>query len=82
MAIIVAIRFTAPRNTEDESESLLASPAIVKMRGGNHSKDIREYEITSEGLVIGPRVAGYRGLITGIPEWTGQSILESETPLE
>ena len=23
---------------------------VVKMRGGDHSKDIREYEITSEGL--------------------------------
>jgi len=41
---------------------------IVKMRGGNHSKDIREYEITSEGIVlIGPRLRGYQGLITGIP---------------
>jgi circadian clock protein KaiC len=41
---------------------------IVKMRGGNHSKDIREYEITSEGIVlIGPRLRGYQGLITGVP---------------
>jgi circadian clock protein KaiC len=22
---------------------------VIKMRGGNHSKDIREYEITSKG---------------------------------
>ncbi len=41
---------------------------VVKMRGGNHSKDIREYEITSEGLQIGARLTGYRGLITGVPE--------------
>jgi circadian clock protein KaiC len=41
---------------------------IVKMRRGNHSKDIREYEITLEGLTIGPRLTGYRGLITGVPE--------------
>jgi circadian clock protein KaiC len=42
---------------------------IVKMRGGNHSKDIREYQITSEGLVIiGPRLTGFRGLTTGNPE--------------
>jgi len=41
---------------------------VIKMRGGNHSKDIREYEITAEGIVlIGPRVRGYQGLITGIP---------------
>jgi circadian clock protein KaiC len=42
---------------------------VVKMRGGKHSRDIREYDITSDGLVIiGPRFRGYRGLITGIPE--------------
>ena len=25
---------------------------VIKMRGGNHAKDIREYEITSKGVVI------------------------------
>jgi circadian clock protein KaiC len=40
---------------------------IVKMRGGDHSKDIREYEITSGGLRVGDRLKGYRGLITGVP---------------
>ncbi len=42
--------------------------AVVKMRGGDHSKDIREYEITPAGLVIGEQLTGYRGLITGVPE--------------
>ena len=43
--------------------------AVIKMRGGDHSKDIREYEITSEGLMIlGGRLKKYRGLITGVPE--------------
>ena len=28
---------------------------VIKMRGGNHSKDIREYVITDKGVVvIGP----------------------------
>jgi circadian clock protein KaiC len=41
---------------------------VIKMRGGNHAKDIREYEITSEGVVIlGKRLANYQGLISGIP---------------
>lgn len=43
---------------------------VVKMRGGNHSKEIREYDITSDGVVIGKRLQGYRGLITGVPERT------------
>ena len=46
---------------------------VVKMRGGNHSKAIREYQITSDGLVIiVPTLKGFRGLITGIPERIGR----------
>jgi circadian clock protein KaiC len=38
------------------------------MRGGNHAKDIREYEITDKGVVIlGKRLTNYQGLISGIP---------------
>jgi len=40
---------------------------VVKMRGGDHSKDICEYEITPHGLQVGPRLAGYRGLILESP---------------
>ena len=40
---------------------------VVKMRGGNHSKDIREYEITTNGIVVGERISGYERLITGVP---------------
>jgi circadian clock protein KaiC len=43
---------------------------VVKMRGNGHSKDIREYEVTSDGLVVGERVTGYQGLITGSPRLT------------
>ena len=46
---------------------------VVKMRGGEHSKDIREYDITAKGLVIGERLKGYSGLITGVPEPLGES---------
>lgn len=41
--------------------------AVVKMRGGKHSNDIREYEIGSAGIIIGSRMRGYRGLTSGIP---------------
>ena len=54
---------------------------VVKMRGGDHSKDIREYEITPGGLRIGEKLTGYYGLITGVPKpinrgvWDGQAIM-------
>jgi circadian clock protein KaiC len=44
---------------------------VVKMRGGDHSKDIREYEITGKGMKIGDCLKGYRGLITGVPDLLG-----------
>jgi circadian clock protein KaiC len=45
---------------------------VIKKRGGNHSKDIREYVITDKGVVvIHPRRTDYNGLTTGIPEQTG-----------
>jgi circadian clock protein KaiC len=45
---------------------------VIKMRGGNHSKDIREYVITDKGVVIiQPRSTEYEGLTTGIPTRTG-----------
>ena len=46
---------------------------VVKMRGGNHSKDIREYVITDKGVVIiHPRQTEYASLTTGIPTRVGQ----------
>ncbi len=41
---------------------------VVKMRGGQHSKEMRAYEITSRGLVVGASLREYGGLITGVPE--------------
>ena len=41
---------------------------VLKMRGGAHSSDIREYEITSNGIAIGERLRDYTHLITGIPD--------------
>jgi len=42
---------------------------VIKMRGGNHSKDIREYVITGKGVVvIQPRHPEYNKLTTGLPE--------------
>lgn len=51
---------------------------VVKMRGGDHSKDIVEYDVTSEGLRLGGRVTGYHGLITGIPTPIGPMAQDSE----
>jgi circadian clock protein KaiC len=52
---------------------------VIKMRGGNHSKDIREYVITDKGVVIiHPRRTDYTRLTTGLPERIGH--LEEVAP--
>ena len=42
--------------------------AVVKVRSSQHSKDLREYEISSKGgIVVGRVLKGYEGLLTGTP---------------
>jgi len=56
---------------------------VIKMRGGNHSKDIREYIITDKGVVvIGPRQTDYTGLTTGIPTRVGRREEPAPEPRE
>jgi circadian clock protein KaiC len=43
---------------------------VVKMRGHAHSKELRLYEITADGLVVGEPLSGFRGLLTGSPTRT------------
>jgi circadian clock protein KaiC len=41
---------------------------VVKMRGGDHSKQIREYGITPAGIELaGSEMTGFSGLNTGVP---------------
>jgi circadian clock protein KaiC len=42
--------------------------AIIKTRSRKHSQDIRPYEITSRGIVVGSRLEGLVGIIGGTPE--------------
>lgn len=45
---------------------------VVKMRGGNHGKDIREYVINEHGMaLISPRRTDYARLTSGLPERIG-----------
>jgi circadian clock protein KaiC len=42
--------------------------AVAKVRASQHSKDIREYEITSKGgILVGAALRGYEGLLSGSP---------------
>jgi circadian clock protein KaiC len=42
--------------------------AVVKVRGSAHSKDMRAFAITADGIVMGAKLGKYEGLLTGSPE--------------
>jgi circadian clock protein KaiC len=50
--------------TEGQFKRVLS---VVKVRGSNHSKDIREFDITNDGIVIGDKLSNYAGITTGSP---------------
>jgi len=41
--------------------------SVVKVRGSEHSKDIRSFDITDEGIIVGETLSGYSGIMTGSP---------------
>jgi circadian clock protein KaiC len=47
--------------------------AVVKVRGSAHSDELRQFEITDEGIVIGNPVLAYEGLLGGQPRRTSAS---------
>ena len=44
--------------------------AVVKVRGSAHRKELRAFEITEDGIVVGETLGDYVGLLTGQPEVT------------
>lgn len=41
--------------------------SVVKVRGSEHSKDIRLFDVTGEGIVIGQTMSEYAGILSGRP---------------
>jgi len=46
--------------------------AVLKIRGSDHDKQLREFEITPEGIKIGVPFKDLEGLLTGTPRRTGE----------
>lgn len=45
--------------------------SAVKNRAGPHESTIRELSVAASGLVVGPVLTGFRGILTGVPEPLG-----------
>ncbi len=50
---------------------------ILKMRGSDHAKDIRQYEVTGQGVVIRSRFEGREGILSGSPHRMADSFMRA-----
>jgi circadian clock protein KaiC len=44
---------------------------VIKTRGRAHKHELRSYEITKRGVVVGDVIRGYEGIITSVPRFIG-----------
>lgn len=47
--------------------------SVIKNRGGAHEDTIRELRIDSSGVRVGEALSGFKGILTGTPEYVGQN---------
>jgi circadian clock protein KaiC len=47
--------------------------SVVKKRSGAHEDTIREFQLTSEGIKVGPPLTEFSGILTGTPTYVGDS---------
>jgi len=47
--------------------------SILKKRTGDHERTIREFRMGPGGLLIGEPLAGFHGVLTGVPEYKGEA---------
>ncbi|MGI6208548.1 MAG: RAD55 family ATPase [Anaerolineae bacterium] len=50
---------------------------VLKMRGSEHAKDIRQYEITDRGIRIQSRFEGREGILSGTPHRMADSFMRA-----
>ncbi|MDY7227632.1 ATPase domain-containing protein [Hyalangium rubrum] len=46
--------------------------SVLKKRTGTHEDTIREFQVDSDGVHVGPPLTGFRGILTGTPSYIGQ----------
>jgi circadian clock protein KaiC len=51
--------------------------SVVKKRTGAHEDTIREYQIGSRGVTLGPPLEGFQGVLSGVPTMVGPQTVRS-----
>jgi circadian clock protein KaiC len=47
--------------------------SVVKKRSGRHEHTIREFQLTPNGIQVGPPLTEFSGVFSGTPRYTGDS---------
>lgn len=47
--------------------------SVLKKRSGGHEDTIREFQLGPEGIMVGPALFEFQGVLTGVPTYTGES---------
>jgi circadian clock protein KaiC len=47
--------------------------SVAKKRSGGHERTIREFQVGAEGVRVGAPLTGFRGVLSGMPEYTGEA---------
>ena len=50
--------------------------SVIKKRGGNHERTIREFRLEPGGIHVGEPLTQFRGILTGVPVYEGESSRE------
>lgn len=52
--------------------------SVLKKRTGRHESTIRELKIDADGIRVGEKLEGFRGVLTGTPTYEGDGALLEE----
>src|SRR5215218_1079556 len=47
--------------------------SVIKKRAGGHEATIREYELGSQGLLLGEPLTDFQGVLRGVPNFSGSA---------
>jgi circadian clock protein KaiC len=62
------------RYFEAEGE-ILQAISVLKKRAGVHERTLRQLQISEEGLIVGEPLRGFRGIMTGVPQYQGKETM-------
>jgi circadian clock protein KaiC len=52
--------------------------SVIKKRTGPHEDTIREFQVTPQGLKVGPALSDFQGVLRGVPTYVGSSRLSEQ----